>query len=530
MANLIPQLLELPAEAILEALGEFEELGEGGFLDKYPPYKPAEVHFGVYGDLRFPPRAILAAAYFHAHGRIPDPEEGPRKLSATQLREIFGQHGIEVVTAEAVVLDPDALPRSPLQISNPESVLKAIQEFDQLGRDGFLARYGFGRAKSYYIFHNGRVYDSKAIAGVASGFESATGTPLANTQFSGGEYQVAKLMRKLGFTIVTDIPADLETPLVLVQNERTEGARYDFWDDATGERYHYPNQYKNKIRTGRKFVYYRGSRRNDGDRATPEYFGWGVIGEISEDPETMDAPRKTDHRWICTIDDYTPFEKPVPFKVNDLPFEDIPNNLWSVAVRELGEGVFEKILRAAGQSSEIVATSNTVQQQLPPLGNVAAQVATVGLLRPVKPSSRSGSGHGGSARRSKFSKELGDRGEAVVLDHLRKNLSDDERSTLRWAAQEGEKNGWDIEYQSNGNIVGVEVKATGGSYFPSIELTANEWDAAREKRSDYKLALVSRVRTEKPQVEFIDDPFGKADAGVFGVEPLSWRFVKVEGD
>jgi hypothetical protein len=521
MANLIPQLLELPAETILEALGEYEELGEGGFLDKYPPYKPAEVHFGVYGDLQFPPRAILAAAYFHAHGRIPDPEEGPRNLSVTQLREIFSHYGMKVVTNKAV-LDPDL--RVPLRIEKSESVLKAIREFDQLGRDKFLARYGFGRAKSYYILNNGRVYDSKAIAGVARGFDSPSLTPLAHNQFSGGEHQVAKLMRKLGFTIVTEVPGELDAPLVLVQNGQNEGASYDS-GDAIGERFRFSNRFKSKVKTGKRFVYCSQSME---DGATPTYFGWGMIGEISEDPEAADAPRDGEYRWICTIDDYTPFAKPVPFKVNDIPFEDIPRNLWSVAVRVLGEGVFEKILVAAGPSSEIDATSNTVQQQLPPIENVAARIASVGLLRPIKPPGRSGSGYSGSTRRSKFSKELGDRGEEVVLDHLRKNLSDDERSTLRWAAQEGEKNGWDIEYQSKGKIVGIEVKATGGSYFPSIELTANEWDAAREKRSDYKLALVSRVRTEKPQVEIIDDPFGEVAAGVFGVEPLSWRFVRRE--
>jgi hypothetical protein len=280
-------------------------------------------------------------------------------------------------------------------------------------------------------------------------------------------------------------------PLCLVQNGQNEGASYVSGDDAIGERFRFSNRFKSKVKTGKRFVYCSQSME---DGATPTYFGWGVIGEISEDPEAADAPRDGEHWWICTIDEYTPFAKPVPFNVNDQPFENITSNRWNVAVRDLGEGVFEKILQAAGQSPEIAATSATLQQQLPPLENVAAQVASVGLLRPVKRSGRSGSGYGGSTRRSKFSKELGDRGEEVVLDHLRKNLSDDERSTLRWAAQEGEKNGWDIEYQSNGKIVGIEVKATGGAYFPSIELTANEWDAAREKRSNYKLALVSRCR------------------------------------
>ena len=104
------------------------------------------------------------------------------------------------------------------------------------------------------------------------------------------------------------------------------GARFDFWDDSTGERYHYPNSYKNKIREGRRFIYYKGSRRLDGTKMTPEYFGWGVIGEIYPDPESKDLKKKSDHRWICGIAEYSPFKKSVPFKVGGVPFENIVNN------------------------------------------------------------------------------------------------------------------------------------------------------------------------------------------------------------
>lgn len=48
-----------------------------------------------------------------------------------------------------------------------ESVVKAIAEHDELGRDAFLLRYGFGEARSYVLLYEGREYDSKAIAGVA---------------------------------------------------------------------------------------------------------------------------------------------------------------------------------------------------------------------------------------------------------------------------------------------------------------------------------------------------------------------------
>jgi hypothetical protein len=57
--------------------------------------------------------------------------------------------------------------------------------------------------------------------------------------------------------------------LVLVQNEETAGRRYD-WEDILNERYHFPNQYKNKVRQGMLVVYYRGVRRADGKRGRPE--------------------------------------------------------------------------------------------------------------------------------------------------------------------------------------------------------------------------------------------------------------------
>lgn len=48
-----------------------------------------------------------------------------------------------------------------------EAVNAAIAEFDEVGRDAFLGRYGFGRSTRFRIGHEGRWYDSKAFAGVA---------------------------------------------------------------------------------------------------------------------------------------------------------------------------------------------------------------------------------------------------------------------------------------------------------------------------------------------------------------------------
>lgn len=36
-------------------------------------------------------------------------------------------------------------------------------------------------------------------------------------------------------------------PLVLVQAEATIDGEYDDWNDLTGEQYHFPNQYRNRV-------------------------------------------------------------------------------------------------------------------------------------------------------------------------------------------------------------------------------------------------------------------------------------------
>jgi 5-methylcytosine-specific restriction protein A len=80
------------------------------------------------------------------------------------------------------------------------AVLDAIAEYDRLGRDEFLAKYGFDRARSYLLIHDGKPYDSKAIVGVAHGFLPGE-RALAARDFSGGEATVGRLLRGLGFTV-----------------------------------------------------------------------------------------------------------------------------------------------------------------------------------------------------------------------------------------------------------------------------------------------------------------------------------------
>jgi 5-methylcytosine-specific restriction protein A len=81
-------------------------------------------------------------------------------------------------------------------------VVQALEEFDEIGRDAFLAKYGFRKSKSYFLVHNGQRYDSKAIAGAALAFSGAGNDPLSPQDFSGGEKTVKPALERLGYEVV----------------------------------------------------------------------------------------------------------------------------------------------------------------------------------------------------------------------------------------------------------------------------------------------------------------------------------------
>lgn len=81
-----------------------------------------------------------------------------------------------------------------------EAVNAAIDEYDRLGGEAFLAKYGFGPAKDYFVVHDGKLYDSKAIAGAAHGYLPGR-TPLSADTFSGGKTTVVPRLRMLGFHV-----------------------------------------------------------------------------------------------------------------------------------------------------------------------------------------------------------------------------------------------------------------------------------------------------------------------------------------
>ena len=96
----------------------------------------------------------------------------------------------------------------PLTDLTKDAILRAMGEFDALGREEFLSSYGFKHARSYFLEHDGRRYDSKAIAGVAHKFIRPEDGLLIASSFSGGEATVASKLRELGFVVTEDADND----------------------------------------------------------------------------------------------------------------------------------------------------------------------------------------------------------------------------------------------------------------------------------------------------------------------------------
>jgi hypothetical protein len=88
----------------------------------------------------------------------------------------------------------------------------------------------------------------------------------------------------------------------------------------------------------------------------------------------------------------------------------------------------------------------------------------------------------------------------------------------------GELPGFDFEYEDRGVRNAVEVKGTTCSFFPSIELTINEWRAAEEYGDRFWLYLVAKCDGPDPRVEIIRDPASLIARQAAAISPVVLRF------
>lgn len=87
-------------------------------------------------------------------------------------------------------------------LTSRQAVLETIAEFDALGQEAFLRRYGYGRALGLLVKHEGRLYDSKAIAGVALGYQYGPGARLSGHNYTGGKATAVRALERLGFEVI----------------------------------------------------------------------------------------------------------------------------------------------------------------------------------------------------------------------------------------------------------------------------------------------------------------------------------------
>jgi hypothetical protein len=79
-------------------------------------------------------------------------------------------------------------------------ILQAIAEHDRIGAEAFRDAYGYRAAATYLLEHEGSLYDSKAIAGVAHRYDF--GTALKPSELSGGLKHAVAWLKREGFTVV----------------------------------------------------------------------------------------------------------------------------------------------------------------------------------------------------------------------------------------------------------------------------------------------------------------------------------------
>ncbi len=82
-----------------------------------------------------------------------------------------------------------------------QGVERAMVEFDRMGGEAFLEHSGLGQARGYFLIRGGRRYDSKAVVGVAHGYDRPDLGSLLPQDFPDGEASAVRVLESLGFDV-----------------------------------------------------------------------------------------------------------------------------------------------------------------------------------------------------------------------------------------------------------------------------------------------------------------------------------------
>ena len=126
---------------------------------------------------------------------------GEKSLEAFQAAKEYAPTFDLLARLETGSMEKDSTIDSRQESLTRETILRAMKEFDQLGRDAFLRKYGRRGSDSYWIKHRGNHYDLKAIWGAAH-VHAGMQQPHRNLGTGQNSIQVKAQLERLGFTVV----------------------------------------------------------------------------------------------------------------------------------------------------------------------------------------------------------------------------------------------------------------------------------------------------------------------------------------
>jgi hypothetical protein len=367
------------------------------------------------------------------------------------------------------------------------AVRHAMNEFDRIGREAFLSKYAIGKARGFWIVHEDKAYDSKALAGAAHGYIPGH-KPLGSGDFSGGEATVARVLTNLGFGV--------EVPTVLDQLP-TLDVSVSRYDDGPSP----PIRPVNK-----------GVPRLRGD----DYRQDNAIGTDRQ---------KWFYRELARIYLFTKsLELPIAFKA--------VNGSYRLDAGNIGHAVKEGMLEQL-HNEKLVETIRLTPAFLSLYGGLtepekedpisAPEVnddynqhvvpppspTVPGLKRAINPVLSNW------AERDDRNRKLGAAGEEWVVRWERRRLKAAKRkelaSRIRHVSKEiGDGLGYDIEsFDVNGSSICIEVKTTNRGISAPFLVSNREIDASKEMGQKFRLYRVFEFHTGKPRVYILEGPLNE---------------------
>jgi hypothetical protein len=371
-----------------------------------------------------------------------------------------------------------------------EAVLAAIAEYDQLGQEEFLHRYGFDHARRYVLVHDGKRYDSKAIVGVAHRFLPGQDA-LAASEFSGGKATVGQHLGQLGFHVEEGTAQPVEAGSVTANgdgSDRPPESRPGDWTEAENQAI--VDDYLAMLAlecAGQPYS------KTDHRKALIEFMG------ATRSPGSIE--RK--HQNISAV----MLQLGLPYIKGYKPLPNIQQALLAEVRRRLEADPvwFAELQPRSPAERRFSAVLRQVAVPEIPLEPRGRQV-DYGLLQ-------------------EESKRVGDRGEQFVFNFEKVALERGGRVDLAadvfWVAKEvGDGAGYDIRsFSLDGEYRYIEVKATKLGALTPFYITSAELDFARHHQGEYVIYRVFNVDSDVPEFYTLE---GDLDT-LLAMEPVTYR-------